>query len=138
MYSIPYQNQSNIIHPQDIISNSGSGTNSNIHSNNNKQPVNKTISYITIDSRDRNTHTYNNISNDRIQLSDSYKKTCKIELSFAFIPNSLYNINNNNNQLHFTEQLQYTNDNILSINIPVGNYDKTPITNSNPKQDLLA
>ena len=138
MYSIPYQNQSNIIHPQDIISNSGSGTNSNIHSNNNKQPVNKTISYITIDSRDRNTHTYNNISNYRIQLSDSYKKTCKIELSFAFIPNSLYNINNNNNQLHFTEQLQYTNDNILSINIPVGNYDKTPITNSNPKQDLLA
>lgn len=136
MYSLPFQNQSNIIHPQDVLSNSTSGSNSN--SNSNKQQVNKTISYITIDSRDRNTNKYQNISNYRIDLSDSYKKTSKIELSFAFIPNSLYNINSNNNLLHFTEQLQYTNDNILSIEIPVGNYDKTPIANSVPTQDLLA
>ena len=135
MYSLPYENQSNIIHPQDVISNA---SNSNIHSNNNKQPVNKTISYITIDSRDINTNKYKNISNYRIDLADSYKKTSKIELSFAFIPNSLYNINSNNNKLHFTEQLTYTTDNILSIDIPVGNYDKTPIANTNPTQDLLA
>lgn len=135
MFSLPYQNQSNIIHPQDVISNSTSGT--NIHSNN-KQPVNKKVSYITIDSRDRNTNKYQNISNYRIDLVDIYKKTSKIELSFAFIPNSLYNINSNNNLLHFTEQLQYTSDNILSINIPIGNYDKNTITNSNLTQDLLA
>ena len=116
-----------------------------LHHNHINHPSNQTTkendnfntNYLVIDSRDRNTNLYPNISDYRILIPEQYKKCSKIELVFAFLQNSLYNINKNNNKLHFTETLNYNKENIIEIEIPIGNYNNT-IINQNPKQDLLA
>ena len=79
--------------------------------------------FLVIESNDRNSNLYPNISDYVVELPKQYRKVKKIDLTFAYIPNSLFNINNNNNKLYFSEQDNY--DIPLEIHIPKGQYDKT-------------
>lgn len=97
---------------------------------------NKNQNFVTIDSRDRNYNLYPSISNYKIQLPKIYRKVERFELLFSYLPNSFYNINNHNNILYFNEELNIDSKNMLTIDIPSGNYPKDLI-NNNP-QDLLA
>ena len=42
--------------------------------NNTREPINKQISYIVVDSRDRNTSKYTNIANYRLDLTETYRE----------------------------------------------------------------
>lgn len=107
-----------------------------------KKPLNKNENYIVIDSRDRNTNKFTNISDYRIDLEQKYRKCCKIELVFAFIPDSQYIINNTNNKLHYTDKI--TNNNIITtdsskiyeIDLPSGNYTSFITSSSIEQYDI--
>ena len=66
------------------------------------------------------------ISDYRIDLSETYRKCCKIELVYAFIPDSQYVINGNNNVLTISKSLNNNKPdltNTVDIVIPKGDYN---------------
>ena len=82
-----------------------------------------------IDSRDRNNVKYpspNGISNYRIDLNQTYRKCCKIELVYAFIPDSQYVINSGNNILTISKPIDDKvpeKTEVVDIEIPKGDYN---------------
>ena len=115
----PMFNNNNIL-PDDFVR-------THLDSRNSK---NENQHYIVIDSRDRNNVKYPSpygISDYRIDLSDTYRKCCKIELVYAFIPDSQYVINDNNNVLTISKSLLPNKDpdltNTVDIVIPKGDYN---------------
>ncbi len=119
----PFINNNNIL-PDDFVR-------THIDSRNSK---NENQHYIVIDSRDRNNVKYPTdnygISNYRIDLSDTYRRCCKIELVYAFIPGSQYMINDNNNVLTMSTSLKLNQEPDLTktvdIKIPKGDYSIIP------------
>ena len=73
---------------------------------------------IIIDTRDINTDIYN-LNKFNVNLNDKYKNLLSMELISAEIPKSQYNINSNNNILHFQE----TNNITLEAKLEEKNYE---------------
>jgi hypothetical protein len=72
---------------------------------------------LIIDTRDINTDIYN-LNDFNVKLQEGYNNLISIELISAEIPNSQYNVNSNNNILHFSE----TNGTIFEATITEGHY----------------
>ena len=79
--------------------------------------------HIVVDSRDRNYTLYPNSNKYRIDLPQELRDVTSIELTLAQIPNTYYNISNNNNIFYISE----TPNNIVSINIPEGQYNNNSL-----------
>jgi hypothetical protein len=75
--------------------------------------------HLVIDSRDRDYLKYPCSNNYRIEIPQEWKDIVSLELTLAQIPNTFYNINENNNVFYITDSI----NNILSVNIPEGQYD---------------
>lgn len=82
---------------------------------------NKTHGTITrtlvIDSRDRNYTKYPDSNKFRLEILEEYKDITSLELIHGSIPNTYYNINNNNNKFYISED-----NKIYCIEIPIGKY----------------
>lgn len=74
--------------------------------------------FIVIDSRDRNHDLFPNSNNYQIEFDNVLRSVISVELVSAELPIVQYNINSNNNILHFTEG----GDTLQAI-IPIGQYD---------------
>jgi len=74
--------------------------------------TNTTVIYI--DSRDRNIEKYPEPNDYVIHLDDTYRDIVSLELISCDIPKTEYNINSNNNILHY--------NNGSTVTVPVGNY----------------
>ena len=74
--------------------------------------------FIVIDSRDRNNDLYPNPNNYQIEFDNVLKSAIAIELVSAELPVVQYNINENNNKLHFDE-----GSDELVAEVAIGQYD---------------
>ena len=74
--------------------------------------------YIVIDSRDRNHNLFSNPNNYQIEFDNVLRSIISIELISAELPAVQYNINANNNILHFSE-----GGDTLTAEITIGQYD---------------
>jgi len=79
--------------------------------------------HIIVDSRDRDYTIYPNSNKYRIDLPQELRDITSIELTLAQIPNTYYNISNNNNVFYISE----SPNNINSINIPEGQYNNSSL-----------
>ena len=75
--------------------------------------------HLVIDSRDRDYLLYPNSNQYRIEVPQEWKDITSLELSLAQIPNTFYNITNSNNTFYIRD----SPNNILSVNIPEGQYN---------------
>jgi len=75
--------------------------------------------HLVIDSRDRDYLLYPNSNQYRIEVPQEWKDITSLELSLAQIPNTFYNITNSNNTFYISD----SPNNILSVNIPEGQYN---------------
>jgi len=75
--------------------------------------------HLVIDSRDRDYLLYPNSNQYRIEVPQEWKDVTSLELSLAQIPNTFYNITNSNNTFYISD----SPNNILSVNIPEGQYN---------------
>jgi hypothetical protein len=75
--------------------------------------------HLVIDSRDRDYLLYPNSNKYRIEVPQEWKDVTSLELSLAQIPNTFYNITNSNNTFYISD----SPNNILSVNIPEGQYN---------------
>lgn len=74
--------------------------------------------YIVVDSRDRNHDLYSNPNNYQVEFDNVLRSVISIELMSAELPAVQYNINENNNILHFNE-----GGDTLEAEIDIGQYD---------------
>ena len=79
--------------------------------------------HLVIDSRDRNYLIYPNSNQYRVEIPQEWKDIVSLELTLAQIPNTFYNITPNNNVFYISD----SPNNILSINIPEGQYNNTSL-----------
>jgi hypothetical protein len=75
--------------------------------------------HLVVDSRDRDYLLYPNSNKYRVDLPQEWKDVTSIELTLAQIPNTFYNITPGNNVFYISDSA----NNILSINIPEGQYN---------------
>jgi len=86
--------------------------------------------HLVIDSRDRDYILYPNSNEYRVEVPQEWKDVISLELTLAQIPNTFYNITENNNTFYISD----SPTNIMSINIPEGQYNnKTMIDALNGK-----
>lgn len=74
--------------------------------------------YIVIDSRDRNHDLYSNPNNYQVEFDNVLRSVISIELVSAELPVVQYNVNENNNILHFNE-----GGSTLTAEVTIGQYD---------------
>jgi len=72
---------------------------------------------LVIDSRERDMVKYPSPSKYRFYLNEEYKDVISVELVLARIPNSIYNITDDNNEMIFN-----INNNLIKFYIPKGEY----------------
>ena len=78
---------------------------------------------LVIDSRDRDTIIYPKPNKYRYNIKDEYKDIISVELVLADIPNSVYNINEGNNQIILNSGDDATKlENCIKFTLPVGEY----------------
>lgn len=82
-----------------------------------------TSKHLVIDSRDRDYLVYPNSNKYRVDIPQEWKDIVSLELSLAQIPNTFYNITVGNNVFYISD----SSNNILSVNIPEGQYNNTTI-----------
>ena len=75
--------------------------------------------HLVIDSRDRDYLLYPNSNRYRVEVPQEWKDITSLELSLAQIPNTFYNITQSNNTFYISD----SPNNILSVNIPEGQYN---------------
>jgi hypothetical protein len=75
--------------------------------------------HLVIDSRDRDYLLYPNSNKYRVEVPQEWKDVTSLELSLAQIPNTFYNITVTNNTFYISD----SPNNILSVNIPEGQYN---------------
>lgn len=75
--------------------------------------------HIVIDSRDRDYLTYPNSNQYRVEVPQELKDVVSLELTLAQIPNTFYNISENNNMFYISDSAE----NLISVNIPEGQYN---------------
>lgn len=86
--------------------------------------------HLVIDSRDRDYILYPNSNEYRVEVPQEWKDVISLELTLAQIPNTFYNITENNNTFYISDSAT----NIISVNIPEGQYNnKTMIEALNGK-----
>ena len=85
-----------------------------------------TAKHLVIDSRDRNYLLYPNSNKYRIEVPQEWKDVTSLELTLAQIPNTFYNITLANNVFYISDSA----NNILSINIPEGQYDNQTLVDT--------
>ena len=74
--------------------------------------------HLVIDSRDRDYLKYPSSSRYRIEVTEDLRDVTSIELSLGQIPNTYYNIAENNNMFYISDE----NDNVFGIKIDEGQY----------------
>lgn len=79
--------------------------------------------HLVIDSRDRDYILYPNSNQYRVEVPQEWKDIVSLELTLAQIPNTFYNINTSNSVFYISDSV----NNILSVNIPDGQYDNTTL-----------
>ena len=78
---------------------------------------------LIVDSRDRDKTVYPKPNKYRYNIKDEYKDVISVELVLADIPNSVYNINEGNNQIILNSGDDINNlDNCIKFTLPVGEY----------------
>lgn len=86
--------------------------------------------HLVIDSRDRDYILYPNSNEYRVEVPQEWKDVISLELTLAQIPNTFYNITENNNAFYISD----SPTNIIAVNIPEGQYNnKTMIEALNGK-----
>lgn len=71
-----------------------------------------------IDSRDRDINIYPNSNKYRVLVPEEWRDIVSSELVYGEIPNTYYNVNEDNNIIYLSEEPY----NLLSVTIPVGMY----------------
>jgi hypothetical protein len=79
--------------------------------------------HLFIDSRDRDYLLYPNSNKYRVEIPQEWKDVVSLELTLAQIPNTFYNINQSNNLFYISD----SPDNIVSIQIPDGQYNNSSL-----------
>jgi hypothetical protein len=79
--------------------------------------------HLVVDSRDRDYLLYPTSNKYRIDVPQEWKDVTSIELTLAQIPNTFYNITPANNVFYISDSA----NNILSVNIPEGQYNNTSL-----------
>ena len=74
--------------------------------------------HLVIDSRDRDYLKYPSSSKYRIEVTEDLRDITSIELSLGQIPNTYYNISENNNMFYISDE----SDNVFGIKISEGQY----------------
>jgi hypothetical protein len=104
---------------------------------------------IVISSTDRNRDEFPEPNDYKIHLRDDFTDVYELQLLEATVPASQYNVNSNNNVFYFSEKVfnangayyvenvDFRDDNIFKIELPVGNYVDTILTTT-PDKDQLA
>lgn len=75
--------------------------------------------HLVIDSRDRDYLKYPNSNLYRVEVPQEWKDIVSLELTLAQIPNTYYNISENNNVFYISDSV----NNIYSVKIPEGQYN---------------
>ena len=75
--------------------------------------------HIVIDSRDRDYLKYPDSNQYRVEITEEFRDVTSLELVLAQVPNTFYNISENNNKFYISE----FNNPIEGIEIPEGQYD---------------
>ena len=79
--------------------------------------------HLVVDSRDRDYLLYPMSNKYRVDVPQEWKDVTSIELTLAQIPNTFYNITVANNVFYISDSA----NNILSVNIPEGQYDNSSL-----------
>jgi hypothetical protein len=79
--------------------------------------------HLVVDSRDRDYLLYPLSNKYRVDVPQEWKDVTSIELTLAQIPNTFYNITVANNVFYISDSA----NNILSVNIPEGQYDNSSL-----------
>jgi len=74
---------------------------------------------IVIDSRDRDYLKYPDSNKDRVEITEDFRDVTSLELILGQIPNTFYNISNQNNKFYISEG----DTAIQNISIPEGQYN---------------
>ena len=82
--------------------------------------------YFVLDSRDRDMTKYPNANKYRLNVPQEYRDVVSAELIYGSIPNTYYNITENNNVFIISENSIDLN----SITIPMGQYDDAKLLNT--------
>jgi hypothetical protein len=82
--------------------------------------------HLIIDSRDRDYILYPSSNKYRIEIPQEWKDVVSLELTLAQIPNTFYNITAGNNVFYISD----SPDNLMSINIPEGQYTNQSLIDS--------
>jgi len=109
-----------------------------------KPPTNHQHKVITtqilIDSRDRDIVKYKNNNQFTITLDQPIKNVTEIEIISANMPNTIYNVNNNNNRIYFKK---LSTDDIYYIKLTPGAYEditdiltRSGFKNNTPTSDI--
>lgn len=95
---------------------------------------------ILIDSRDRDMVKYKNNNQFTITLDQPIKNVTEIEIISANMPNTIYNVNNNNNRIYFKK---LSTGDIYYIKLTPGSYDdideilsRSGFTNNTPSSNI--
>lgn len=90
---------------------------------------------IVIDSRDRDYLKYPDSNRYRVEITEEFRDVTSLELILAQIPNTFYNIAEENNKLYISEG----SNPIEIIKIPIGQYDNNQLLNilNGDKGDLF-
>jgi hypothetical protein len=80
---------------------------------------------IVIDSRDRDYLKYPDSNRYRVEITEEFRDVTSLELILAQIPNTFYNIAQENNKFYISEE----NDPIQIIDIPIGQYNNQQLLN---------
>lgn len=75
--------------------------------------------HIVIDSRDRDYLKYPDSNQYRVEITEEFRDVTSLELVLAQVPNTFYNISENNNKFYISE----LNNPLEGIEIPEGQYD---------------
>jgi len=95
------------------------------------KPPNRNVTHgtitkqIVIDSRDRDYLKYPDSNCYRVEITEEFRDVTSLELILAQIPNTFYNIAQENNKFYISEE----NDPIQIIDIPIGQYNNQQLLN---------
>ena len=95
------------------------------------KPPNRNVTHgtitkqIVIDSRDRDYLKYPDSNRYRVEITEEFRDVTSLELILAQIPNTFYNIAQENNKFYISEE----NDPIQIIDIPIGQYNNQQLLN---------
>ena len=108
------------------LQNTNTNVNTNVNTNENlKRRTKEVISYVSVDSRDRNKSLYPKASNFKIFLGKTFYNVKNIKLASMEFPNTNAVINSNNNKIYWRNKEDIDIDKINDITKEYPIYDTT-------------